>query len=269
MALGLPHPDAAVQAAVAVELLHMSSLIHDDLMDNSPQRRGVASIHVTAGAPTAIAMGNLLLARGTSVAAGLGSACARVYTEALQALWEGQLMELTAVCAESRSSHLQYIALKTGALMSATAQIAALSQNVDEQRAADLARFGNGVGMAFQIADDLLDHIGDAEALGKPVGGDAGRGIVSVGAWFGLADKGLTSRNVEPGQLNSLAGGDIEVKHAIDTMHGYLDLAASALADAGVSDDAVWRDARRQIQRMLIGGCRADRRCLVEHLVAS
>ena len=76
-ALGMNDPDAAVHAAAAVELLHMSSLIHDDLMDESPTRRGVPSIHVAASPATAIAVGNLLLARAAGVAAATGAAVRR------------------------------------------------------------------------------------------------------------------------------------------------------------------------------------------------
>ena len=194
-ALGMSDPDAALRAAAAIELLHMSSLIHDDLMDESPTRRGVPSIHVVASPATAIAVGNLLLARAAGVAAELGPQSARTFAYALEQLWEGQLMEPELASSTSAESHLRYIALKTAALMEAATAMGALSQGAGAEQTADLARFGHAVGMAFQVADDLLDHIGDPDALGKAVGADLPRGVVSVGAWHALALHGSDAAN--------------------------------------------------------------------------
>ncbi len=265
--LGLRAPEAAQQAAVAIELLHMSSLIHDDLMDDSPQRRGVPAVHATADASTAIAIGNLLLARATSVAARLGPACARTFAGALESLWEGQLMEPGLPATSSRATHVQYIAMKTAALMAATCEMAALSQDADDQQSAQLARFGHGVGMAFQVADDLLDHIGDPAALGKTVGTDTSRSVVSLGAWHALAVTGTTLEATSADELNTLAAQDDAVNHAMDAIGGYLDAAHSALADAGVRDTSAWDYAHTQIVRMLTTGARADRRDVVQAAV--
>jgi heptaprenyl diphosphate synthase len=267
-ALGMPAPEAALRAAVAVELLHMSSLIHDDLMDDSPQRRGVPAVHATADSSTAIAIGNLLLARATSVAAGLGPACARTFARALESLWEGQLMEPELASSNSRAAHLQYIGLKTAALMAATCEMAALSQEADEQRSAQLARFGHGIGMAFQVADDLLDHIGDPTALGKNVGTDTSRGVVSLGAWYALGVTGETPEGTGADELNSLAAEDEPVNHSLDVIGAYLNTARSALNDAGARDNALWHHPRKQIARMLITGVQVDRRDLVQAAVA-
>src|SRR5690349_9825059 len=148
--LGMANPDAAVRAAAAVELLHMSSLIHDDLMDDSPHRRGVPALHVAASPASAIAVGNLLLARASGLAAALGPEAASTFAHALEQLWEGQLMEPGLTSQASSETHLRYIALKTAALMQAAASLGALSQAATAEQNTELSRFGHAVGMAFQ-----------------------------------------------------------------------------------------------------------------------
>jgi heptaprenyl diphosphate synthase len=267
-ALGTSHPDTAVQAATAVELLHMSSLIHDDLMDDSPQRRGVPSIHVAASPATAIAVGNLLLARGAEVAAELGPESARTFAHALGQLWEGQLMESELASSTSVAPHLEYIALKTAALMEAAAAMGALSQSATSEQTAQLARFGHAVGMAFQIADDLLDHIGDPVALGKAVGADVSRGVISVGAWHALSLRGTTPQTTDAAVVNALASEDASVGYAMTMIGEHLDSARRAL-HAATLEDAVWDDARAMIAGMLERGVLQRHRSLITQAVAS
>jgi geranylgeranyl pyrophosphate synthase len=267
-ALGTNDPDAAVRAATAVELLHMSSLIHDDLMDDSPERRGVPSIHVAASPASAVAMGDLLLARGAGVAAELGPESARAFAHALDQLWEGQLMESELTSSTSVEPHLRYIGLKTAALMEAAAAMGALSQGATSEETAHLARFGHAVGMAFQIADDLLDHIGDPVVLGKAVGADLPRGVVSVGAWHALALHRLTPHNTDAAVLDALAKQDPSVTYAVAVIGEYLDSARRALRVA-TTDNAVWDDARAMIVNMLEHGVLQRHRTLITHSVAS
>jgi geranylgeranyl pyrophosphate synthase len=267
-ALGMSDPDAAVRAATAVELLHMSSLIHDDLMDDSPQRRGVPSIHVAASPASAVATGNLLLARGAGLAAELGPESARAFAHALEQLWEGQLMEPELGSSTSVEPHLQYIALKTGALMQAAAAMGALSQGATSEQTADLARFGHAVGMAFQIADDLLDHIGDPVALGKAVGADLPRGVVSVGAWHALSLHGATPQTTDAAVVDALAAQESSVGYAMTIIGEYLDSARRAL-HAVTTDSDVGEDARAMIAGMLERGALQRHRPLIAQAVTS
>ena len=92
----------------------------------------------------------------------------------------GATLEPELASSISVERHLQYIALKTAALMEAAAAMGALSQGATAEQTHAMAGFGNAVGMAFQVADDLLDHIGDPTVLGKAVGTDLPRGVVSV-----------------------------------------------------------------------------------------
>jgi geranylgeranyl pyrophosphate synthase len=267
-ALGLSRPDAAVRAAAAVELLHMSSLIHDDLMDDSPQRRGVPSLHVAASPAAAIAMGNLLVARAAGVAAELGPDCATVFSQAMEQLWEGQLAEPGLIDSTSAETHLRYIALKTAALVEAATAMGALSQCSTAEQTTQLGRFGRDVGMAFQVADDLLDHVGDPAALGKGVGGDLPRGVISLGAWHALDVHGGTPRTVDVSVLEGLAAGEASVSYVMTVIGGYLDSARRALHMA-VTDGGAWEDARAMIAGMLERGSREDLRPLIAKGVSS
>lgn len=257
--LGMPNPKAAVRAAGAVELLHMSSLIHDDLMDGSSHRRGVPTIHVAASPAYAIAMGNLLLARAAAVAAELGEQSARTFAQAMRQLWEGQLMEPELASSTSAERHLQYIALKTAALMEAAAAMGALSQGATAEQTQAMAGFGNAVGMAFQVADDLLDHIGDPTILGKAVGTDLPRGVVSVGAWHALSRHGATPHTTDAAAVGVLAAQEESVAYAISLIGDYLGTAQRSLHTA-TSDLRVWQDARAVIAGMLERGVRQRHR---------
>lgn len=267
-ALGIGDPDAAVRAATAVELLHMSTLIHDDLMDDSPQRRGVPSIHVAASPATAVAMGNLLLARGAGIAAELGPESARAFAHALDQLWEGQLMEPELASSTSVAPHLEYIGLKTAALMEAAAAMGALSQSTSAEQTAQLARFGHAVGMAFQIADDLLDHIGDPASLGKAVGADLPRGVISVGAWHALSLHELTPHITDAAVVDTLAAQDASVTYAMTIIGDYLDSARHTLLLATTGSN-VWDAARAMIAGMLERGVLQRHRPLITQAVTS
>ena len=265
--LGLPDAGAAVDAAAAIELLHMSSLVHDDLMDDSPQRRGVPAIHAAVDPATAIAVGNLLLARGAALAAGLGAECARAFAGAVESLWEGQLMETALNQRYSLDDHLQYIALKTAALMAATTELGALSQGADAEMAGSFRAFGHEIGMAFQLADDLLDHIGDPAALGKEVGGDTARGIVSVGGWYALRLRGLAHRDVSAARLNAISSEDDAVAHALGAINERLE-GARATLEAFSGADIVWRAAYEQVSRMLTTGSPQRRELILQRMDA-
>jgi heptaprenyl diphosphate synthase len=267
-ALGMSRPESAVRAAVAVELLHVSSLVHDDLMDDSPHRRGVPSIHVAASPASAIAVGNLLLARAAGVAAELGLESARVFADALERLWEGQLMEPELASSTSAEPHLRYIALKTAALMEAAAAMGALSQGATTDQTAHLARFGHAVGMAFQVADDLLDHIGDPVALGKAVGADLPRGVTSLGAWHALALHEATLQHTGPAVVDALAAQDAPVAYAMTAIGEYLDSARRSL-EAATADVDVWQAAREMIAGMLERGVRQRHRQSIAQAVTS
>jgi geranylgeranyl pyrophosphate synthase len=171
---------AAISCAAAVELLHLSSLIHDDLMDEAVQRGGTRSVHVTHGAGMAIVAGDLLVAEAIAALGEVDPRCAAEGLRAYAEMCRGQAGELHA---QNRlievDRHLEILAGKTGALLSASCSIGAVLADIPSGPA---ARFGQAVGVLFQIVDDLLDLCATAADAGKPVGQDLVNGVYTLPA---------------------------------------------------------------------------------------
>ena len=179
--------DRVVSGALAVELLHVATLVHDDIIDAAPLRRGRPSVVAAAGTGTAIVVGDLLLARGAAAAGSSSAAAAAVWAGALEQMAAGQLREEDLAAAPSVEAHAEYIALKTAALFRASAEIGALAVGADPDVVEAHGRFGHHFGMAFQHVDDLLDLIGDPAHLGKPVGADRANDVPTAVALVGQA----------------------------------------------------------------------------------
>ncbi len=230
-------PGDAIEAAAALELLHTYSLIHDDLpcMDDDALRRGRATCHVVYGEATALLAGDalqtlgfeLLATRpsGDSNAARRADAAARAARAiGVAGMAGGQALDLgatgTEISAPERPAHLRRIhALKTGRLIRLSLELGALHAGADPDRLRGVSRFGEALGLLFQIADDLLDVTQSSETLGKTAGKDSAQEKLTYPSVFGLAgalrerDLALTAareaaREVEgdPALLAGLAG---------------------------------------------------------------
>ena len=182
LAAGVPPPetDGLVRAAVAVELVHSASLVHDDVLDRAALRRGRPSVMAAGGREQATATGDLLFARAFAELAGGGSADAvRSLSRASSALARGELMQRAdAWSAEvSSSRYLERCRLKTGVLFRAACELGAIEGGgaVDA-----LGSFGERIGIAYQILDDVLDITGPPERTGKPQGTDLLDGTVTL-----------------------------------------------------------------------------------------
>lgn len=174
---------AAVRAAACVELVHAGSLVHDDLIDDTDRRRGVPTLHTRWGASTAMLVGDLILARAAQAVLSDGSAAiAADLMASAVALAEGQYRELRTShdLARTAEDALRSVEQKTGALFRVACAAGARTAGADEAAVAAYARYGEAFGVAFQLLDDLLDLVGDAERLGKPVGSDLRAGVYTV-----------------------------------------------------------------------------------------
>jgi geranylgeranyl diphosphate synthase, type I len=176
-AVGAP-AQTGIPGAVAVELVHNFSLLHDDLMDRDVQRRHRATVWAVWGAPTAILVGDAMLALAQQVLADVGGdrsvAAMTLLGRATQELIRGQVEDLAF---EQRPSVtveecLSMAAGKTGSLLGCAAAIGALLAGASEETIVALATYGEQLGLAFQLVDDLLGIWGDSAATGKPVGSD-------------------------------------------------------------------------------------------------
>ena len=199
LACGGQLPEGAMQVAAAVECLHAYSLVHDDLpaMDDSDTRRGEPACHIAFDEATAILAGDALQTLAFAILAtpdisADATVRARLVAELAAAagvggMAGGQMLDLEA---ESGTPSLDEVrqmqAMKTGALIQFAAVAGGIHGGASPELERALADYSRDLGLAFQIADDLLDYDGDAESLGKPAGQDAARGKASFVVLMGL-----------------------------------------------------------------------------------
>ena len=173
-----------VRAAVAVELVHSATLVHDDLIDGAALRRGHPTVAARAGHRAAVATGDLLFSRAfAELARNQDPAQLQALSDASSALAEGELLQREdAYCARvSVERYLERCALKTAALFEAACRLGALSANERSRGLADaLGAFARRIGLAFQVLDDVLDVSGPVERTGKPRGNDLLEGTVTL-----------------------------------------------------------------------------------------
>ncbi|HEU0019341.1 MAG TPA: polyprenyl synthetase family protein [Thermoleophilaceae bacterium] len=181
---GRTDPDErVVAAAAAVELLHMATLVHDDVLDRASLRRGYPTVFATAGRDAAIATGDLLFSRAFAELAATGSAPAvQALSAASTALARGELMQRDDAWspAVTAARYRERCALKTGSLFAASSRLGAELGGRGSAHADALATFGDRIGVAFQILDDVLDVSGPVEETGKHRGTDLLDGTVTL-----------------------------------------------------------------------------------------
>ena len=185
-ALGLPDgepvSDDVVRGGVAVELVQVGSLYHDDVMDEAEIRRQVVSVNARWGNLRAILAGDFLLAKASEIAASLGTEVAGLLATTIGDLCRGQVAELQTLFDVERTEAQYYpsIAGKTASLFSAATKIGGIVAGRDRQTIDRLAEFGRLYGMAFQVVDDILDVVATDSQLGKPAGKDMLEGVYSL-----------------------------------------------------------------------------------------
>ncbi len=171
-----------VRGGVAVELVQVGSLYHDDVMDEAQIRRQVSSVNARWGNLRAILAGDFLLAKASEIAASLGTEVAGLLASTIGELCKGQVSELQTLYDLSRNEdqYFESITGKTASLFAAATRIGGIVADYDRDRIEALTSFGRLYGMAFQIVDDILDLIATDEQLGKPAGKDMVEGVYSL-----------------------------------------------------------------------------------------
>ena len=187
---GVEATDDVLQGGVAVELVHLGSLYHDDVMDEASSRRGVESVNARWGNLVAILAGDFLLARASEIAASLGTEVAGLLAATIGRLCEGQVGELKTAFSVARAEdeYLASIAGKTASLLASACRIGALSAGLERPTVEAVTTFGEALGMVFQIRDDILDVVGTEAELGKPAGNDLVEGVYTLPVIRALAD---------------------------------------------------------------------------------
>lgn len=164
-----PASEDVVTGAVAVELVHLGSLYHDDVIDEATTRRGVESVNARWSNIVAILAGDYLLARASSLAAGLGVEVAGILAATIAELCKGQVLELQRLFDVDRdeAAYFGSISGKTASLMASSCRIGALVGGLPREGIEALTGFGSHVGMIFQIVDDVLDLTASDEELDR------------------------------------------------------------------------------------------------------
>jgi octaprenyl-diphosphate synthase len=173
--------DRALDAAVALELIHTASLVHDDIMDEATERRGNPSTYAAHGRDAALLVGDYFFTQAFSLSTRMPARALELTSDACRRLCEGQVREqqLLAAKVPDREKYLAVIRDKTASLLSAGCAIGGAIAGADEATIDALYRYGDAIGHAFQILDDVLDVAGDPAWTGKPAGTDFVAGTLS------------------------------------------------------------------------------------------
>ncbi|HUR01466.1 MAG TPA: polyprenyl synthetase family protein [Nonomuraea sp.] len=186
-----PHdPERVVRLGAVVELLHLASLVHDDVIDRAQVRRGAPAAHVVAGPELAVLAGLSCLALAGTEAADLGGGPNRVISAAVARLAQGELLDVERAfdTAYTLDDYRELVERKTGALFRLCCVLGATEARLPGPEAQALAAFGLDLGVAFQILDDCLDLARPAADLGKPVGTDHLLGLFGAPTLCALGD---------------------------------------------------------------------------------
>src|SRR4051812_45738415 len=180
--LGRPELPGIVPAAVVVELTHLATLYHDDVMDEAAVRRGAASANARWDNTIAILTGDFLFARASDLLADLGPAAVRIQARTFERLVTGQIHETVGPVAgqDPLDHYLSVVAGKTGSLIATSGRFGAMLSGADDATVDVLTRFGERIGVAFQLADDLLDVGSEATDSGKTPGTDLREGVPTL-----------------------------------------------------------------------------------------
>ncbi|GHH41673.1 polyprenyl synthetase family protein [Streptomyces candidus] len=179
---GDPHAPGVVPSAVVVELTHLATLYHDDVMDEADVRRGVPSANSRWDNSVAVLTGDFLFARASHILADLGPEAVRIQAGAFERLVTGQILE-TAGPRDGRDPidhYLDVMAGKTGSLVAVSCRFGAMIAGADESVVDILTQYGERLGTAFQLADDVLDIASDSHESGKTPGTDLREGIPTL-----------------------------------------------------------------------------------------
>lgn len=200
LSAGLGRPkdlDDVVRAAMAIEFIHNATLIHDDLIDGAPTRRGLRTIHESLGPNPAIIIGDYYFAKGANLMSQIGNpSIDALLSQTVMTICFGEMLQLTSQRRYDQSLDEYYakIERKTAVLLAASTYCGAVLGGLDDVKVEAMRRFGHLLGMSFQIADDVLDYLATEEEVGKPVGNDLKQGTVTLPLMLARHDPAVDGR---------------------------------------------------------------------------
>jgi heptaprenyl diphosphate synthase len=239
---GNPQAPGIPAAAVVCELTHLGTLYHDDVMDEATMRRGAQSANSRWGNTIAILTGDFLFARASDLLADLGPECVRIQARTFERLCTGQIRETVGPSEhdDPLEHYMQVVADKTGSLIATCARFGSMLGGADEQVVDQLTRFGERIGIAFQLSDDLLDVASTSDESGKTPGTDLREGVPTLPVLHALA-----STDPADARLQELLGAPL----IDDALHAeaLALLRAHPAMDQARADVRTWADDAREV----------------------
>ncbi|MEV0293845.1 polyprenyl synthetase family protein [Nocardia sp. NPDC050710] len=227
-------------AAAAVELIHLASLYHDDVMDEAALRRGTPSANALWGNKIAILVGDYLFAHASRLVATLGTEAVRIMADTFSELVAGQARETAGAGRRDPVEHyLQVVREKTGALIATAGRFGGMFSGADDERVQRIQRLGDAIGVAFQIADDTIDITSTADQSGKEPGTDLREGVHTLPVLYALRETGP-----EADRLRALLVGPLEQDADVSE--------ALALLSRSNGIKTAKQELRRHVDRALI-----------------
>lgn len=205
--------------AAMVELLHTATLVHDDVVDSADERRGVASINAVWKNKVAVLVGDYFLSRGLLIAVNNEEFdYLRVTSDAVRRMSEGELLQIQKSRQKTidEETYFRIISDKTASLISTCCEIGAISASTKPETRAALSQYGELVGLAFQIRDDVLDYTSRTMILGKPVGNDIREGKITLPLLRALNHSAPSEAKTMISIVKSKKAGNKDVQRVID-----------------------------------------------------
>jgi heptaprenyl diphosphate synthase len=241
-----------IPLAVAVELTHLASLYHDDVIDEADSRRGIPSVNARWDNTVAILAGDFLFARASAIAAELGTDVSRLLATTIGRVCEGQIREVQAAgrLEIDEAAYMAVIERKTASLIATSCQVGGLLAGAPAEVVERLDRFGRALGLAFQLSDDIMDLVSDQSTLGKEPGVDLREGVFTLPVILALRES--VHRDELRRLLRSEQPGEGDLRRVMEIVRG-----DGAL---GQARESVSREVRRALSEgeELPGGSARD-----------
>ncbi|MGW1677227.1 polyprenyl synthetase family protein [Saccharopolyspora sp. NPDC002376] len=260
---GDPHADEVIKSAAVVEMIHLATLYHDDVMDEATMRRGATSANARWDNSIAILTGDFLFAQASALIADLGAEAVRDMARTFELLVTGQMRETVGVGPDEDAVefYLRVVYEKTGSLIATAGRFGAWFSGADEATIESLDRIGRLIGIGFQISDDIIDIASPADESGKTPGTDLREGVRTLPMLYALADPDTDPRLRD--LLSRALSEEAEVYEALDLLR-----ASNGLERTRATLDEFAGDARKELASLPDTPAREALSTLVDYVVA-
>ncbi len=258
-------PDRTVVIAAAIEMVHMATLMHDDVIDEADSRRGRSTARSHWGNQVSVLTGDYMLSKATSIFGKDGDIrLIQALSHAMVAMTEGEIRQIEAR-GDTKSLSENYLSIiqdKTAEFMSACCRLGGILAKADPKAEEALSQYGLNMGLAFQITDDVLDLIGDPAVTGKPIGGDIREGKITLPLILALEKASLADRAKAEEIIHGDGASDEDVEfirqmvHNTDAVEGSRSVAAEyirqAIENLSVLPESEYRTSLEDLARYIL-----------------